>query len=80
MPVKMPRKYVVEMFCDRVAASMIYQGKNYSDKYPLDYFLRGKQNRFIHPDTSDEIEMLLTMLAENGEKETFKFIKKWVRE
>ena len=80
MPVKMPRKYVVEMFCDRVAASMIYQGKNYSDKYPLEYFIRGKQNRFIHPDTSDEIEMLLTMLAEKGEKETFKFIKKWVRE
>lgn len=80
MPVKMPKKYVTEMFCDRVAASMIYQGKNYNDKYPLEYFIRGKQNRFIHPETSDEIEMLLTMLAEKGEKETFKFIKKWVRE
>ena len=80
MPVKMPRKYVAEMFCDRVAASMIYQGKNYTDAFPLQYFLRGKPNRFIHPETSDEIEMLLTMLAEKGEKETFKFIKKWVRE
>lgn len=80
MPVKMPRKYVAEMFCDRVAASMIYQGKNYTDAFPLQYFLRGKPNRFIHPVTSDEIEMLLTMLAEKGEKETFNFIKKWVRE
>lgn len=80
MPVEMPRKYVVEMFCDRVAASMIYQGKNYTDEFPLLYFLRGKPNRQIHPKTSDEIEMLLTMLRDKGEKETFKFIKKWVRE
>ena len=28
MPVEMPRKYVVEMFCDRVAACKIYRGKD----------------------------------------------------
>lgn len=27
-PVKMPERYVYEMFCDRVAASMIYQKKS----------------------------------------------------
>jgi hypothetical protein len=80
MPVEMPRRYVVEMFCDRVAASMIYRGKSYTDAYPLQYFERGKDTRQIHPKTSDEIEMLLRMLAVKGEAETFKFIKKWVRE
>lgn len=80
MPVKMPRKFVAEMFCDRVAASMIYQGKNYTDAFPLEYFNRGKENRFIHKETSEELEMLLTMLSEKGYKETFKFVKKWVRD
>ncbi len=35
MPVKMPLKYVIEMFCDRVAASKIYMGDKYTDAYPL---------------------------------------------
>ncbi len=80
MPVKMPRKYVVEMFCDRVAASKIYQGKNYHPSHPLEYFLKGKKSRFIHPETSEEIEMLLKSLSENGEKQTFEYIRKWLRE
>lgn len=76
VPVKMPTKYVIEMFCDRVAASKIYQGENYTDKHPLDYFLRGKPTRMIHPETSDLLEVLLTTLSEKGEKETFRYIKK----
>ena len=80
MPVEMPKKYLAEMFCDRVAASKIYQGKNYTDTFPLEYFMRGKANRFIHEKTSDKLEELLNMLAEKGEKETFRYIKKWVRE
>ncbi len=80
IPVEMPKKYLIEMFCDRVAASMIYQGKKYKDTYPLEYFNRGKANRFIHKNTSDKLEELLTMLAEKGSNETFKYIKKWVRE
>ena len=75
MPVKMPRNFVAEMFCDRVAASKIYQGKNYSENHPLEYFLRAKDTRVIHPETSDQLEFLLRMLSEKGEKETFKYIK-----
>lgn len=77
VPVKMPRKYVVEMFCDRVAASKIYMKDSYNDSSALGYFLKSKGTRFIHKETSDEIEMLLRMLAQKGEKETFAYIKKW---
>ena len=80
LPVPMPRRYVAEMFCDRVAASRIYRGKDYSEAYPLQYFLRGKANRVIHPRTSDEIEFFLTMLAEKGEAETFAQLRRWVKE
>ena len=75
-PVKMPLVFVKEMFCDRLAASKIYQGENYTESHPLEYFERGKQNRIIHPETSDLLESWLLMLKEKGEEETFKYIKK----
>ena len=74
-PVKMPTRYVKEMFCDRVAASKIYQGKNYTDSHPLAYFQRGNARKKMHPDTADLLEDWLTMLAEKGERETFAHIK-----
>ena len=74
-PVEMPINYVAEMFCDRVAASKIYQGKNYTDNHPIEYFMKEKGVRVIHPDTSDLIELWLRTLSEKGEKETFKLIR-----
>lgn len=74
-PVKMPLRFVKEMFCDRVAASKIYQGENYTNSHPIEYFIRGKAKRVIHKETSDLLEKLLTMLAEKGEKETFEYIR-----
>lgn len=80
MPVKMPYRYVVEMLCDRLAASKIYQGDAYTDRSGIEYFLRGKQNRFIHPETSDEIEHLLTVVAEQGEEAAFAETRRRLRE
>ena len=76
MPVKMDYIYVLEMFCDRMAASKVYQGKNYTDAHPFEYFERGKPNRAIHPETSDAIEHLLAMVRDKGEKYTLNYIKK----
>jgi len=73
--VKMPLIFVLEMFCDRVAASKIYQGKKYTDRHPLDYFLHAKGRRVIHPDPSDLLESWLVMLDEKGEKETFRYLR-----
>ncbi len=75
-PVKMPIKFVKEMFCDRVAASKIYQGENYNQSQPLEYFMRGKNIRIIHQETSDLLELWLNILSEKGEKEVFSIIKK----
>ena len=75
-PVKMPIKYLKEMFCDRVAASKIYQGKNYVDSHPLDYFKRGRAADYMHKDTANMLKKWLIMLKEEGEKATFEQIKK----
>lgn len=74
-PVEMPVRYVAEMFCDRVAAGKIYNGAEYTDDSPLEYFMKAKHRRVIHPKTSDLLEALLRMLAEEGEDVTFSYIK-----
>ena len=79
-PVPMPPKYIAEMFCDRVAASKIYQGKKYTDKHPLEYFVRSKGRRPIDPNTSDIIEGLLRTLAEDGEDAAFVAVRKMLKE
>lgn len=78
-PVKMPLKFVIEMFCDRVAACKIYQGEKYTDNSPLEYYRRGEDFMTIHPDTKALLEKLTVMLSENGEKDTFLYIKNVLR-
>ena len=74
-PVPMPLRFVKEMFCDRVAASKIYQGKNYTNAHPLAYFLGGNARAKMHESTADLLEAWLRMLAEQGEKATFAHIR-----
>ena len=78
-PVEMPYNYVAEMFCDRLAASKIYNGKKYTDRSPLEYFEYRKPHKSINLKTRDEIEELLVMNAEKGEEETFRYIKEKLR-
>ena len=74
-PVEMPVRYVIEMFCDRVSASKVYNGKNYKDSIPLDYFNSHDYRVKMHPNTRELLEELLTMLANEGEEKTFKYIR-----
>lgn len=70
-----PRKYLVEMVMDRRAACMTYQGENYRDDSALRYFERGREKNEMHPDTRRQLQYILEMLAEKGEKETFRYLK-----
>lgn len=75
-PVEMPNKYVAEMFCDRLAASKTYAKKNFTPELPLNYFLSNKNDIIMHERTQEKIEMLLRMYKDEGEKKTFKYIRK----
>ena len=72
---KMPRKYVAEMFVDRVAACKIYKKDAYTDRSPWEYYVGGLPFLIIHPDTRKALEKFLKMLAVYGEDITFKFIR-----
>ncbi len=73
---KMPVKYVVEMFCDRVAASKNYKGKAYKDSDAYDYYMKSKSHYIIHPETAKLLESLLKRLKDEGEEKTILYIRK----
>ncbi len=76
-PVPMPTRYLIEMFCDRVAASKIYRGADYRQTDPLKYFESGlERGRPIHPKTAKQLHFLLKMLAEKGEAKTCAYIRR----
>ena len=78
---KMPKKYVAEMFCDRIAACRVYQGDAYTDASPYDYYQRSKDlrrtdaSRFMHPETAALLDRWLLLLKERGEDEAFAAIR-----
>ena len=74
-PVPVPRKYLVEMVMDRRAACMVYQGKNYTPASPVEYFLKSRERTLMHPQNQQELAHILTMLRDQGEKETFRYLK-----
>ncbi len=74
-PVPMPRKYFTEMIMDRIAACKVYQGKNYTSASALEYFMKSRERVLMHPQTRQELEYVLTMLRDKGERETFRYLK-----
>ena len=77
--VEMPKKYVAEMFCDRLAASKVYRGKDFQPGDPYKFFLHGKEKRLlIHPATSELLERILLVLRDQGEDATFDYVRREV--
>ncbi len=76
IPVDMPDRYLAEMIMDRIAASKVYKGKDYTDASALEYFRSGIEVVPMHPNTKKRLDRYLKMLAKYGEKKTFKVIRR----
>lgn len=75
---RMPVKYLVEMFVDRISATKNYHGAEYKDSDALVYYEKRKEYMLIDDHSRKQLEILLHMLAEKGEDETFRFIRRHV--
>lgn len=62
-----PFKYMLEMICDRVAASKTYNKKEYSDSDSLSYLLRTKDKMCMNKCLIDYLERVFTELSKKGE-------------
>ena len=73
---KMPVRYVVEMFMDRIAACKVYKKDQYTNRSALEYYESGSgYEKMMHPETQKLLETLLVMLAEQGEEATYLYIR-----
>ncbi len=78
--VPMPNKYIIEMFCDRIAACRVYQGDRYTDASPYAYYQKSKGHILIHPETSDLLDRWLLLLKEKGEETAFPLIREELKD
>lgn len=77
-PVEMPRRYFVEMVMDRIAASRVYKGKDYTDGAALAYLETSTEGGLLHPETRRQLALVLTMLRDKGEDATLRFLRETV--
>ena len=77
---EMPLRYLVEMVMDRIAASKVYKGADYTDASPWEYYARGRDSLVMHPKTRRQLEILLRLLRDKGEARTFACIRRLLRE
>ena len=69
-PVKkpiIPFKYMLEMICDRVAASKTYRKKKYTPAYPLEYFYIEEPSMVLNDHLKDFLEEVFIELKDKGE-------------
>lgn len=67
-----PYKYAVEMLCDKLAAGMVYEGKNWTKEYEYGYWNKEKDKIKMNDKTKDFITDALKQVADNGIDATFK--------
>lgn len=75
----MPNEYIVEMFCDRIAAAKVYQKEKYTNSSAYDYFMSGTDKDIMGEANSNKLKILLKKLTiiKNKEEERifFNYIK-----
>ncbi len=74
-----PDRYIAESMCDRIAASKVYNKKNFVPQMVKDYFYRESEFLPMHPEVRKKFEFLLDYYVNNGQKALFKYIKKNMR-
>ena len=61
-----PFKYFLEMICDSFAAGIIYQGKDWTKEYQLEYWNRVKNKGTIHPQIKALLDEVYTEVSIHG--------------
>ena len=61
-----PYKYVAEMICDKLAASITYNGKDWTNSSEYDYWQKEKKRIIINPKVEAFLEDVFIQIKDNG--------------
>ena len=76
----MPYNYVLESVLDKIAASKVYKKNDYTESYPLDFFMKSYEIHVMNEQTANQIKELLEYLKDHGEEKTLLHIKDLYKE
>lgn len=66
-----PYPYAAEMLCDKMAAGIIYEGKNWTKEFELSYWEKEKDEIHINEKVKDFITGILEQVAKDGIDKVF---------
>ena len=66
----MPYKYAAEMICDKIAAGMAYNGKNWTKELQLNYHMKEREKSLLNEHVDNFMIAVFTQLSKKGLKET----------
>ena len=62
-----PRKYAFEMICDKLSASMVYEGKNWNNSSELNYWVSKEKDKTpMNPKIQTFITKVFTEVSQKG--------------
>ncbi len=61
-----PYKYVAEMLCDKLAAGIIYKGKDWTKEYELQYWMNERDRTLVNKNIDKLITEFFTQVSEVG--------------
>lgn len=79
-PIPIPTKYLFEMLCDRIAASMTYLGDKYTDDAALNYYLFHKHENNFNNGTRNRLEYWLERVSRSGTCKALQEMKRQLKD
>ena len=62
----MPYKYAAEMISDKLAAGIVYKGKEWNNNTQIDYYMQEREVSLIHPQIDKFMIAVFTEVSKNG--------------
>lgn len=66
----MPYKYAAEMVCDKLAAGIVYNGKQWRQDSQIKYYLKERETSMVHPKIDKFLINVFTQVSEKGLEKT----------
>lgn len=67
----MPYKYAAEMVCDKMAAGIIYNQKDWTKNTQLEYYMKEREKSLIHPQIDKFMMAVFTQVSKEGIEKTY---------
>ena len=66
-----PYKYLAEMACDKMAASIVYGGKQWTNSSQIDYWMKHRNTTIVNPKVDHFLTKLFEQVRDEGLEKTY---------